>query len=283
MKMLYLECNMGAAGDMLMSALYELLPNKDEFLEQMNNLGLKGVAVKAAAAESCGIAGTRIVVSVGGEEEESCDIHSGGTEEFHHGHEHHHGHSHDHKHCGGHVHGHSHEHSHSHTSLADIDSIINAMNIPIRVKENAKAVYKKLAEAESKAHGAPVEQIHFHEVGTLDAVADITGVCLALDLLNADKIIVSPIRLGYGMVRCAHGVVPVPAPAAAKLLEGIPCMAGEIEGELCTPTGAALIAHFADGFSSMPPMTLKGTGYGIGKKSFPAANCLRAFWGEEWK
>ena len=287
MKILYLECNMGAAGDMLMSALYELLPNKDEFLEQMNNLGLDGVAVKAAEAESCGIAGTRIEVSVRGEEEHSCDIHSGDGEghhhllEHHHVHEHHHGHSHDHEHCGGHGHGHSHEHSH--TSLADIDSIINAMNISEGVKENAKAVYKKLAGAESNAHGVPMEQIHFHEVGTLDAVADITGVCLALDLLSPDKIIASPMRLGYGMVRCAHGIIPVPAPATAKLLEGIPCLAGEIEGELCTPTGAALISHFAEGFSSMPAMTIKGAGYGIGKKNFSAANCLRAFLGEEWK
>ena len=128
-----------------------------------------------------------------------------------------------------------------------------------------------------------MEQIHFHEVGTLDAVADITGVCLALDLLSPDKIIASPMRLGYGMVRCAHGIIPVPAPATAKLLEGIPCLAGEIEGELCTPTGAALISHFAEGFSSMPAMTIKGTGYGIGKKNFSAANCLRAFLGEEWK
>jgi uncharacterized protein (TIGR00299 family) protein len=124
------------------------------------------------------------------------------------------------------------------------------------------------------------QEIHFHEVGALDAVVDVAGVCYALSLLDPDQIVVSPVHVGSGRVRCAHGMVPVPAPATAALLEGVPCYGGEIKGELCTPTGAALLTSFADGFGPMPPMVLRATGYGIGKKDFPAANCVRAFWGE---
>lgn len=152
--------------------------------------------------------------------------------------------------------------------------------MPEEVRQNARAVYGRIAEAESAAHGVPVAEIHFHEVGALDAVTDITGVCLALYLLRPDRVEVSPVHTGYGQVRCAHGVVPVPAPATARLLEGIPCCAGEFAGELCTPTGAALLAHFGQSFGTMPVMVLKKTGYGVGTKEFPAANCVRAFWGQ---
>ena len=113
------------------------------------------------------------------------------------------------------------------------------------VKSAAQAIYDRIAQAEAQAHGVPVSEIHFHEVGALDAVADVTGVCLAMHLLHPDRIVASPIHLGSGQVRCAHGVVPVPAPATVHLLEGVPCYTGEIRGELCTPTGAALVSHFA--------------------------------------
>lgn len=112
------------------------------------------------------------------------------------------------------------------------------------------------------------------------AVADITGVCYALYLLKPDFIAVSPIHVGCGQVWCAHGLVPVPASATVHLLEGIPCYGGQVRGELCTPTGAALLAHFGQMFGSMPLMRTKTVGYGIGKREFPAANCVRAFWGE---
>lgn len=114
----------------------------------------------------------------------------------------------------------------------------------------------------------------------MDAVADVVGVCLAIHMLHPDCITASPVHLGSGQIRCAHGIVPVPAPATAHLLEGVPCYTGEIRGELCTPTGAALLTQFAEAFGPMPVMSLKKTGYGVGKKEFPAANCVRAFWGE---
>lgn len=297
MKVLYLECNMGAAGDMLMAALYELLSPAEqaEFLDAMNRL-LPGVEVTPRMAVTCGIAGTRMEVTVRGAEEHSRDVALGrGGESIHtHGHnhchehdhnhenrhDHGHDHDHDHGHERGHHHDHGHSHVHSHTSPADIAALLEGLDAPAEVKTAAKAVYGRIAAAESAAHGAPVEQIHFHEVGSLDAVADVAGVCLALHLLGPDRIAASPVHLGSGQVRCAHGVVPVPAPATARLLEGIPCYTGEIRGELCTPTGAALLAQLAEDFGPMPVLRLEKTGYGVGKKEFPAANCVRAFWGE---
>ena len=279
---------MGAAGDMLMAALYELLADKEGFLHTMNHL-IPGVTVSPQTAVTCGISGTHMDVTVHGEEEHSHDValghgtdavhgavHETAHDEAHHGH-HHHGDDHGH----GHEHDHEHEHHHHHhTAPADIAAILDSLPVPEQVRRDAKAVYDRIAAAEAKAHGMPVSEIHFHEVGSLDAVADVTGVCLALHLLRPDRIVASPIHLGSGQVRCAHGIMPVPAPATANLLEGIPCYTGEIRGELCTPTGAALLAHFAQSFGPMPMMTMEKVGNGVGTKEFSAANCVRAMLGE---
>lgn len=164
--------------------------------------------------------------------------------------------------------------------MADIEAIIDGLNVPDRVKADAKAVYALIAEAESHAHNQPVAEIHFHEVGTMDAVADVTAVCLAMAELDADKVVVSPIHVGTGHVHCAHGILPVPAPATAYILQGLPIYGGKIQGELCTPTGAALLKHFGTEFGDMPVMRVEKTGYGMGKKDFPAANCVRVMLGE---
>lgn len=282
MRMIYLDCGMGAAGDMLMAALLELCPEKkEEFLGKMNGLGLPGVKVEAEPAVKCGITGTHMNVTVFGEEEESEDVHD-------HGHAHTHSHeacesiaadglhSHVHSHDG---HGHSHHHHH-HSTMAGIASIIDGLDIPAPVKEDMKAVYALIAEAESHAHGMPVDQIHFHEVGTMDAVADIAGVCLLFHELGADQIIASPVHVGSGHVHCAHGILPVPAPATAHILQGIPVYSTQVQGELCTPTGAALLKHFVKEFREMPVMTTSKIGYGMGKKDFERANCVRAFLGD---
>ena len=146
--------------------------------------------------------------------------------------------------------------------------------------KDAKEIYRMLADAEAAAHGVPVDQVHFHEVGAMDAVADIVSVCFLLDTLKPDEIIISPVTTGFGQVQCAHGIVPVPAPATARLLQGIPSLSGTVEGELCTPTGAALLRYFADNYGRMPVMRTEKIGYGMGKKDFPAVNCVRAFLGE---
>ncbi len=282
MKTLYLECNMGAAGDMLLSALYELLPDQAGFLHTMNHL-VDGVHVTAARKTTCGICGTHMEVSIGGETESSVDLPCGHLHDHDHLHDHEHDHDHGHDHEHHHDHNHEHEHDHHdhhHATPADISALLDRLRVPQAVREHAKAVYDRIAEAESNVHGVAVSEIHFHEVGALDAVVDITGVCLAMHLLSPDRVVVSPVHLGSGQVRCAHGILPVPAPATAYLLRGIPCYCGEISGELCTPTGAALLSQFADSFGAMPTMVLEKAGCGVGQKQFPAANCVRAFWGE---
>ncbi len=142
------------------------------------------------------------------------------------------------------------------------------------------AVYGLIAEAESHAHGVPVTEIHFHEVGTMDAIADVAAVCLLMDRLAPDQVLASPVHVGSGTVRCAHGILPVPAPATAYILKDVPIYGGRIRGELCTPTGAALLKHFVDRFGDMPVMRVQSIGYGMGRKDFEAANCVRAILGE---
>ena len=266
MKTLYLECTMGAAGDMLTAALLELTEDRQAFIDKMNALGLPGVTVAAEPAVKCGITGTHMKVTVNGAEEESEDVHDG------HHHEHHHDHDHDHH--------HDHEHHHHHASVADIEALIDGLKVSDKVKADAKAVYALIADAESRVHGRPVSEIHFHEVGTMDAAADVIGVCLLMEQLAPEQVIVSPVHTGSGHVHCAHGILPVPAPATALLLEGIPSYGGQVKGELCTPTGAALLRYFASRFGDRPVMATAAVGYGMGKKDFEQANCLRAFLGE---
>lgn len=271
MKTLYLECGMGAAGDMLTAALLELTEDRQSFLKRINHLGLPGVKVDAETSVKCGITGTHMKVTVNGEEEESRDAHSSPHE---HAHEHSHGQDHEH-HSDDPAHGH-----HHHASPADVEELINGLNVSDQVKADAKAVYALIAEAESQVHGHPVSEIHFHEVGTLDAVTDVISVCLLMEDIGAEEVVVSPVHVGSGHVHCMHGILPVPAPATALILKDVPTYGGHIQGELCTPTGAALLKHFASRFGDRPIMRTKAIGYGMGKKDFEQANCVRAFLGE---
>lgn len=173
--------------------------------------------------------------------------------------------------------GHPHHH---HASMAGISHIIEHLNLPDEVKKDVVAVYHLIAEAESHVHGKTVEEIHFHEVGTADAIADIAGVCLLMHMIAPQKVIASPIHVGSGNVHCAHGILPVPAPATAFILQGLPIYSGVIKGELCTPTGAALLKHFVTEFKEMPVMRTLAIGYGMGKKDFERANCVRVLLGE---
>ena len=291
MKTLYLECNMGAAGDMLMAALLELHPDPDGFIQRLNALQIPGVQVKAEPSIKCGITGTHVSVAVYGIEEESLDAephvheHEHDHEHEHgheHDHEHEHGHEHEHEHEHGHEHEHEHEHSHAHhhSGMHEIEHILSHLPVSDKVRKDALGVYGLIAQAESSVHGKPVDQVHFHEVGALDAVADIVGVCMLIEELAPDRILSSPIHVGSGHVYCAHGILPVPAPATANILLGVPTYGGAIKGELCTPTGAALLKYFASKFGVMPVMRVQQIGYGLGKKDFKAANCLRALFGE---
>ena len=278
MKTLYLECSMGAAGDMLTAALLELTEDRQSFIDRMNAIGLPGVRIEAEKSVKCGITGTHMKVTVNGAEEETAD-----AEPPHHGHMHEHSPAHKHEEGSDHhpaEQPHHPAHGHHHATAADIESLIDRLDLSERVRADAKAVYALIAEAESKVHGCPVHEIHFHEVGTLVAVADVVGVCLLMETLSPDQVIASPVHTGSGHVHCAHGILPVPAPATALLLQGIPSYGGQVKGELCTPTGAALLKHFVSRFGDRPVMTVRAIGYGMGKKDFEQANCVRAFLGE---
>ncbi len=235
---------MGAAGDMLAAALLELHPEPEAFLEKLNAALPEGVRAWAEKDEKRGIRGTHFHVDIHGEEE--------GQEKHHH---------------------------HPHTSVSEILERIEGLEIPERVKEDVLAVYRRIAEAESEVHGEPVENIHLHEVGSLDALADVLAVCWLLWELKPEEICCTQIAVGSGTVKCAHGVLPVPAPATALLLRGMPIYPGSERGELCTPTGAALLGHFAKRFG-LPAMELEKLGVGTGTKDFETANVLRAFLGE---
>jgi len=263
LRILYLDCGMGAAGDMLAAALLELLPDPEGFVKELNALGIPGVQYTTEPSVKCGITGTHMTVMVNGEEEES--------------HDHGNGHVHDHNEH----HDHSHVHHHHHSGLKDIEHIVRGhLSLPKKVQDDVMVVYALIAEAEGHVHGVPVTEIHFHEVGTMDAIADIAAVCLLMDRIAPDEVVVSPIHAGSGQVKCAHGILPVPAPATAYILRDAPVYGGNIRGELCTPTGAALLKHFATRFGSMPLMRTQAIGYGMGKKDFEAANCVRAMLGE---
>lgn len=303
MKKLFLDCGMGAAGDMLTAALYELLDDADRqvFIDTMNAAVPEGVSIEVRPETKCGVSGTHFDVLIDGGKEQSIDVHEaavGHTHEHTHEHEHTHVHMHDHEHIHAHTHEHTHDHEHTHThshaqgnhsheaghhahhGMADIENIINGFGcIDGDVKNDILEVYKVIAAAESRAHGVDVNEIHFHEVGMMDAIIDVTSVCLLMHMLKPDEVYASPVRVGKGFVKCAHGILPVPAPATAYILTGIPTYAGGIEAELCTPTGAALLRHFVKSFGDQPLMSVEKIGYGMGTKDFDVCNCVRALLG----
>jgi uncharacterized protein (TIGR00299 family) protein len=250
MKILYLDCSMGASGDMLLSSLSELLDDQGAFIGELNALGLPGVRAELELTQKRGVAGSHIKVSVGGLAEDG--------------------------------HGHNHGHGHG-RSFASVAELLEGLKLSASVREKALAVYRLLAEAETKAHGRPVELGHFHELGALDAVCDIAGVCLLMEKLAPDRVVCSPLTLGGGTVRCDHGLLSVPAPAVAELVKGLPCYGDGTDGELLTPTGAALIKYFAGEFGPQPAMTVERCGVGLGTKDFERCNCLRAYLGEAFE
>ena len=269
MKTLYLDCGNGAAGDMISAALWELTENKEEFIEEVNSIGIPGVKTYALPTQKQGIFGTHFRVTYNDIEETPNVLPKDAIVELtpeedlkvtHHEHEHH--------------------HDHEHHSLSDVKTIIGNLNVSDKVKEDAQKVYDLLAEAESHVHGTTVTEIHFHEVGNMDAIADIVCVCMLMEKLAPDQIIASSVNTGTGKVKCAHGILPIPAPATSYLLHGIPIYNTGVNGELCTPTGAALIKYFAGSFGPMPVMNIEDIGYGMGTKDYDVANYFRAFLGE---
>lgn len=250
MKTLYIDCSMGCAGDMLTAALLELHPDPADFLRRMNDALGERVTVSAAPDVKCGIHGTHVTVRVDGEAEGDCHPEA------------------------------AHAHHHPHTSVAEIMAQIDRMPLPEAVRANARAVYARIAQAEGAVHGCTVGNIHFHEVGSLDALADVLNVCALMYELAPERVLASAVAVGSGQVVCAHGVLPVPAPATEQILRGVPIYAGDVRGELCTPTGAALLRQFVTDYGPMPALRVSAVGYGTGTKDFRAANVVRVLLGE---
>lgn len=242
---LFFDCSMGAAGDMICAALFELVPDSKRMLDKLNNMGLPNVEYIPQKCEKQGVTGTSMVVRIHGEEEE----------------DHHHG---------------PHGHTHAHMRLRDIEGIVSSLSIPEEIKAAVYMIYQMIAEAESKAHNCRVEEVHFHEVGAMDAVADITAACMLMNELNPGKVMATPVHVGSGTVKCAHGILPVPAPATANILKGIPYYSADIYGELCTPTGAALLKFFVQSFENAEVMAGR-VGRGMGKREFKRPSFLAAY------
>jgi uncharacterized protein (TIGR00299 family) protein len=263
MKTLYIDCSMGAAGDMIMAALFELIENKQGFLKQINSLKLPKVKVFANSCTKQGITGTHISVNVNNIKEISKDVDiSCKTKKYNN------------------MQKQTHLLKHYHTNFKKIEDTIFNLNIPKKIKNHALNIYKIIAQAEAKAHAKPVNKIHFHELGDIDAIVDIVGICMLMEIIKPQKIIASPINIGSGFVKCSHGILPVPVPATTSILTNIPIYASNISGELCTPTGAAIIKYFAKDFLQMPNICIQKIGYGLGSKDFNIANYLRIFLGE---
>ena len=294
-KILYLECKTGAAGDMLMGALYGLLTEEQKvlFLEKLNAISEEVCVIPQEICKQ-GIGGVHMKVEINGEEEgiahthehSHCAEHS--HEEAHmHSHEDDHEHAHHHEgaqihnhhhHEDEHVHVHHHGH-HAHTSVASILEKISVLDMSDSVKKNAEGIYRNIAAAESKVHQTDMEQIHFHEVGSVDALIDVVGSCLALELLGVDEVQASPVCVGNGTVRCAHGILPVPAPATAEIIKGMPVYCSSFDGELLTPTGAAILKYFVETYTKEMHMEIEEIGYGFGTKDFAQLSCVRVFLG----
>ena len=244
-KVLYFDCFAGISGDMTVGALIDLGADEKELLRCLDSLHLHGYRIEIKKALKNGISGTDFNVII---EEE---------------------HSH-----------HSHHHHHHSRNLSDISEIINSSALDSSVKELSLKMFHEIAVAESKIHAKSIDEIHFHEVGAIDSIVDIVASAICLNMIKPDKIISSPLNLGEGTVECAHGVFPVPAPATAEILKGIPVYSSGIKKEMTTPTGAAIIKCISTEFSSFPAMKIFSTGYGLGKRNLEVPNVLRAVIGE---
>lgn len=271
-KALYIDATLGMAGDMLCAALTALMDDPEEFVRKLNINSPDAVCFTQETKETYGIAGTHMKVTVAGKEEDEVLEGHHHDQHEHHDHEHHgHDHHHDHDHT------HVHEHHHEHTSMHTIGHIIDDLTIDESSKDKMREIYNTLAEAEAAVHGKEIQDIHFHEVGSLDAVADVMSAVLAIEELNVDAVYASPITTGFGTVKCAHGILPVPAPATAKIIEGLPSRAGSIEGELTTPTGAAILKTLSDGFMTRPEGVIVKQSKGLGSRDYGSPSFVTAY------
>ncbi|SHJ96826.1 hypothetical protein SAMN02745883_00942 [Caminicella sporogenes DSM 14501] len=252
MKILYYDCFSGISGDMNLGALIDLGVDTDYLLKELSKLGLNSeYKIKIEKKNKNGIEGTKVDVIL------------------QHEHKKHH---HDKKH-----------HHHVHRNLKDIEEIINSSTLNDSIKKLSISMFMKIAEAEAKVHGKTLYEVHFHEVGAIDSIIDIVGAAICIDYLKPDKIVASHVQVGGGFVECAHGLIPVPAPATVEILKGIPIKSGIVPFETTTPTGAAILAVNVDEFTDKVDMTIEKVGYGVGSRDLEIPNVLRVYLGKENK
>jgi uncharacterized protein (TIGR00299 family) protein len=267
-RLLYFDCFSGISGDMLLGALLDAGLPLAELKRALGSLAVSGYEVGADRVLRAGVSATKFSVHEHG--------HNGGEParpHHEHGHDHHaHGHDHSHGHDD-HSHGHQphavQPHAHAHRSVAEIFKLIDTAALSASGRDRAKALFQRLAEAEAAVHQMPVEQVHLHEVGALDSIIDIVGAVFALEWIGADRIVCSPLNVGGGTVRSAHGVFPVPAPATVRLLGDAPIYSGIVQQELVTPTGALIATSYASSFGPIPAMSVEQVGYGAGDRDTP--------------
>ncbi len=265
MRILYYDCFAGISGDMNLGAMIDVGVDKEFLIKELSKLKLDNeFEIKVKKESRKGIEGTKVDVILK--------------------HEHSHEYEHEHSHGNGH-HNHSHNHSHEghhvHRNLEHIEGIINSSELNDNVKKASLNIFKKVAEAEAKVHGKSLYEVHFHEVGAVDSIVDIVGAAICLEYLNVDKIMASSVELGGGLVKCAHGLIPVPAPATVEILKGVPIKAGIVPFETTTPTGAAILASNVKEFSDIKEFVIEKIGYGVGNRDTEIPNLLRVYLGKK--
>lgn len=254
MKALYFDCNSGISGNMTLGALLELVDNKEELIDELNKLHVDGYHIDVSTQVKNGITATHVNVVL----------------EEHHHHKHHHDHE------------HQHHHHHEHRNLYDIEKIIDESAIDVNAKDLAKRIFRRVALAESKVHNEPLENVHFHEVGAIDSIVDIIGTAILIEKIKPDVIYSSIVNDGYGFIECAHGTIAVPVPATSEIFAASNVISRQIDidTELVTPTGAAIIAELASSFGVMPAMNVQRIGWGCGTKNLRIPNVLKVTMGE---
>ena len=285
MRILFLDCFSGISGDMTVGALCDLGVKPSTFEWELSKLDIGDFHMHFERKQRKNIEGVKFGIHAGSththEQDEDPDEHG----QVHaHAHEHEHEHEHEHAHEHDHAHDHEHEHGREHShgrSYVEIRSLLEASDLSDFVKKHALSIFRRVAEAEAKIHGATVESIGFHEVGALDSIADIVLACVGIEELGVEEIHVGKLADGHGWVDCAHGRFPIPAPATLEILRGVPVAQIDEPYEFITPTGAAIAAEFGQGFGTMPAMTVEKIGYGLGSRQLESRpNVLRAVLGE---
>jgi uncharacterized protein (TIGR00299 family) protein len=294
MKTLHFDCFAGIAGDMALGALVDLGVDPDVLRGELRKLGIGGWDLRFVRTERNGITGIHAVVDIAGrtdhhaQDDEDGPAHPHDHEHQHdehqhdeHDHNHHDKYEHGHNHEGAHQHQYGHSHEHHHNSWRDIRRLIENSGITGAAKKRALDIFGRIAAAEAQVHGTPEDAVAFHEVGALDSIIDIVGTAICLDLLGPDRITASEIELGGGTVKCAHGILPVPAPATILICRGLPVRVGGFNKEMTTPTGAAILAASVDAFVSTGSFRELKTGYGMGTRKLDKPNMLRVSLREE--